>query len=394
MAIPTLTAFSPSFNGPEGQEDMPWLMTAGPVVTSREVKLAMLADWSVRDAEFISMTLRVTEQVLELLNAGDLYDCIPVNFSGMAAMESVLGALAPSGRKRQTLVAATGPAAAETAGILEYLKRPNQTVNVQQGKPVSVRALQRALDATPEIATVVTSQLDVSSGIVSPVEQLAAVARATGKSVVVDARHGTGSLPLDLSAGQIDALIAVPWASLGGVPGFSFIVVRRDLLGAKLSSSPSAALDLFELWNSIHRTGRFPGTPPAQAISACSAALRELDLEGGPEVRLARFRRIHDRLLAGMTSLGFQPSINGGEAACGFLSLFAAPADPAYAYAPFAQRLRQQGFVIMDGEGCPAPAGCFRVATMGHMDDSTADQFIEAVEKVMRDMGLRSGKPA
>jgi 2-aminoethylphosphonate-pyruvate transaminase len=394
MAIPTLTAFSPSFNGPEGQEDMPWLMTAGPVVTSREVKLAMLADWSVRDAEFISMTLRVTEQLLQVLNAGDLYDCIPVNFSGMAALESVLGALAPSGRKRQSLVAATGPGAAESAGILEYLRRPHQVLNVQTGKPASVRGLQRALDANPDIATVLLAQLDVTTGLVSPVADLAAAARAAGKSVVVDARHGVGALPLDLSAGHIDALVTVPWAALGSVPGFSLIVVRRDLLGAKLASSPSAALDLFELWNSVHRTGRFPGTPPSQVVSACSAALRELDLEGGPEVRLARFRRVHDRLLAGMSKLGFQPAINGGEAACGFLTLFSAPADPAYAYTPFAQRLRQQGFVIMDGEACPAPAGSFRVATMGHMDDDTADKFIEAVEKVMRDMGLRSGKPA
>ena len=392
MARPPLTAFAPSFNGPEGQEDMPWLMTAGPVVTSRDVKLAMLADWSVRDAEFISLALRVTEQVLDLVNGSELYDCIPVNFSGLAALECVLGALAPSGRKRQTLVAAPGPCAAEAGGILEHLKRPNQLMNIQTGKPVSARAVVKALDAAPDVQTVVLSQLDISTGVVSPVEELAGKAHAAGKSVVVDARHGLGALALDLSAGHVDALISVPWASLGGVPGFSFIIVRRDLLGAKLASSPSAALDLFELWNGMHRTGRFPGTPPAQAISACSAALRELDMEGGPPARLARFRRIHQRLQAGMARLGFQTALDAGDAACGFLSLFAAPSDPNYSYPAFAQRLRQRGFVIMDGEGCPAPAGSFRVATMGHMEDGTADSFVEAAEQVMRDLGMRSGK--
>jgi 2-aminoethylphosphonate-pyruvate transaminase len=103
-------AFMPSFNGPEGQEDMPWLMTAGPVVTSREVKLAMLADWSVRDAEFTSLVLRVTEEVLQLANAAETHDCIPLNMSGMAALESIAGALCPSrpetadaGRRQRTL---------------------------------------------------------------------------------------------------------------------------------------------------------------------------------------------------------------------------------------------------------------------------------------------------
>lgn len=39
----------PPFPGPEGQEDMPYLLTPGPLTTSRTVKLAMLADWGSRD---------------------------------------------------------------------------------------------------------------------------------------------------------------------------------------------------------------------------------------------------------------------------------------------------------------------------------------------------------
>jgi hypothetical protein len=117
-------AFMPSFNGPEGQEDMPWLMTAGPVVTSREVKLAMLADWSVRDAEFTSLVLRVTEEVLQLANAAETHDCIPLNMSGMAALESIAGALCPSGRKRLTLVAGSGPCAEQLTTILTHNQAP------------------------------------------------------------------------------------------------------------------------------------------------------------------------------------------------------------------------------------------------------------------------------
>ena len=46
------TSFAPTFNGPEGQEDMPYLLTPGPLTTSRGVKLAMLADYGSRDVEF------------------------------------------------------------------------------------------------------------------------------------------------------------------------------------------------------------------------------------------------------------------------------------------------------------------------------------------------------
>ena len=40
------------YNGPEGQEDMPYLLTPGPLTTSRTVKATMLADWGSRDVEF------------------------------------------------------------------------------------------------------------------------------------------------------------------------------------------------------------------------------------------------------------------------------------------------------------------------------------------------------
>ena len=199
----------------------------------------------VQSEAFHIRGLTRAQDLLDLVNGNELYDCIPANFSGFAALESVLGALAPSGRKRQTLVAAAGPCGAETAGILEHLKRPHQLLGMQAGKPVSTRTLIKALDAEADVQTVVLSQLDTTTGVVSPVEELAGKARAAGKTVVVDARHGLGALPLDLSPGHVDALISVPWAALGGVPGFSFIIVRRDLLGAKLASSPSAALDLF-----------------------------------------------------------------------------------------------------------------------------------------------------
>jgi 2-aminoethylphosphonate-pyruvate transaminase len=388
-----VTGYSPLYNGPEGQEDMPWLLTAGPVVTSRTVKLAMLADWSVRDAEFLSLARRATEQVLDLMNAADGHDCIMVNMSGMAALECILGGLSPAGRKRQTVVAASGPGATQAGAILTHLKRPWTMLAARANSPVSVRQLENALKDNPGIHTVVLVQTDATTGLACDVDAMAHAAKAAGKTVVVDARTSLGALPLDLSGGHIDAVLAVPFAALGGVAGFSLIIAARDLLGGKLAASPSASLDLFELWNTINSTGQFPGTPPAQAICAFNVALRELDLEGGPAVRLARFSRVHQHLLAGMKKLGFQPKLPDLEKTCGFITAFARPADPYYDAEGFSQRLRQQGFVIMDEAGQGHGAGGFRIATMGQIDEDVVRLFLAAVEKVMRETGMRSGAP-
>jgi 2-aminoethylphosphonate-pyruvate transaminase len=119
-------AFMPSFNGPEGQEDMPWLLTAGPVVTSREVKLAMLADWSVRDAEFTSLALRVTEEVLQLANAAEHTRLHSAEHVRHGRAGKHCRCLCPAGRKRQTLIAGSGPCAQQLISILSHIKRPWQ----------------------------------------------------------------------------------------------------------------------------------------------------------------------------------------------------------------------------------------------------------------------------
>lgn len=394
MAHAETSNYLPSYNGPEGQEDMPWLLTAGPVITSREVKLAMLADWSVRDAEFISLTLRVTEQLLELVDGTSDYDCIPLDVSGAAALECVLSALCPTGRKRKTLIAAHGPHAVQTSGILAHIKRPVEQIGGNALKPVTTRRLQNALEADPDIATVYLVQTDISTGLVNPVKELAEVAHAAGRKTIVDVRASLGGVPLNLTGSTIDALVGVPWVCLESVPGFSFIILRRSLLDGGLANSPSASLDLFELWNSIHRTGRFPGTPPAHSVAACGAALRQLYLEGGPEMRHRRYQGTHHRLLKGLTKLGFRPLLGDETPKCDYLTLFQPPADTHYSASHFLQRLRQKGFVICDGAGCPGPEGGFRIGTLGAVDEAVVDQFLKAVEKVMRDLGMRSGAPA
>lgn len=394
MALAEEHKYAPSFNGPDGQEDMPWLLTAGPVTTSREVKLAMLADWSMRDTEFVALTLGVTEQLLDLVDGSREYDCIPLHLSGDAILESVLGALAPTGRKRKTLIAGHGPHAAQATNILTHMKRPVANVTGSPLRPVTVNRLSKVLEDDPDITTVYLVTTDISTGLINPVEKLAAVAHENGRRVIMDARASIGAIPFDLASGTVDAVIGVPWACIESVPGFSFVMVRRSLLSDGLGRSPSATLDLADLWSGIHRTGWFPGTPPAHSIVACGVALRQLYLEGGPEMRRKRYEQCHLQLLQGMASLGFSPALAESTAKCGYLTLFKAPADGRYSQQPFLHRLRQMGFVIMDDEGCPGVGGGFRVATIGAIDETVVRQFLTAVERVMRELDMKSGAPA
>src|ERR1700754_4926617 len=93
-----------TFTGPEGQEDMPYLLTPGPLTTARSVKLAMLADWGSRDPEFCAIVANIRKRLLKMAKCGDDYECVIMQGSGTFAIEAALGSLCPTGPEK-TLVA-------------------------------------------------------------------------------------------------------------------------------------------------------------------------------------------------------------------------------------------------------------------------------------------------
>src|SRR4029077_12698575 len=104
---------------------------------------------------------------------------------------------------------------------------------------------------------------------------------------------------------QIDYLISCPNKCLEGVPGFSFVLARREALEATKGRARSVSLDLLAQWEGLERNGQFHFTPPTHALLAFARALEEFREEGGLSARGARYRASHETLRAGMRRLGF-----------------------------------------------------------------------------------------
>ena len=126
MAV-TAPRIIPRFQGPEGQEDMPFLLTPGPLTTSPSVKHAMLADWGSRDVEFRQVVADIRGKLLDLANCGPSYTCVIVQGSGTFAIEAALGGFCPD-KKKKTLVVANGAYGDRAAKILERIEQFNSKV--------------------------------------------------------------------------------------------------------------------------------------------------------------------------------------------------------------------------------------------------------------------------
>ncbi len=113
----------------------PILLTPGPLTTSLRTKQAMLNDWGSWDAAFNSITASIRRDVVEIVNGGDDYTCVPLQGSGTFSVEAAIGTLVP--RDGKVLVPNNGAYCARIVRICKYLNRAVVDLAVPEDQPTT-----------------------------------------------------------------------------------------------------------------------------------------------------------------------------------------------------------------------------------------------------------------
>jgi 2-aminoethylphosphonate-pyruvate transaminase len=237
----------------DGKSREPFLLTPGPLTTTRATKEAMLRDWGSRDAEFIAMNARVRARLLELVHGEGSHVCVPLQGSGTFIVEAMIGTLVPPAGKLLVLV--NGAYGRRMVRICEYYRRACVVQEAAEDQPVDPAALDAALAGDSAISHVVVVHCETTSGVLNPVEEIAAVTARRGRRLLVDAMSAFGAIGLDARRVVFDAMVASANKCLEGVPGVGFAIVRRDALEEARGQAPSLSLDLHDQWASMEKTG-------------------------------------------------------------------------------------------------------------------------------------------
>jgi 2-aminoethylphosphonate-pyruvate transaminase len=380
------------FNGPDGQEDMTYLLSPGPVTTTRNVKFAALADFDPCSAEFISITKDVQSRLLKLCGADESYACIFVQGAGTQAVESVLSGLAPA-RGGKTLVVSNGEHGERAANILQRLNLPYVRIDLKAGTPVAAEDIRPLLQSDRSMTHIWLAHCDSGTGTVNPIGDIAAIANDLGRQVILDATATMGALPISAATDAISAIVGTSSVCIQALPGLSFCVVKKDLLNSSMGRSQSFSQDLFEEWRNLESSGQFRFSAPTHLVAALQRALKELVEEGGHDARRMRYERNARVVLSGMRKLGFTPLL-ADENAGPIVQVILAPADGSYNYDHFHAALASRGFSIAPGR--IANLATFRVGTAGNLDATTMNAFIDALKDSVGALGIQdcSAAPA
>lgn len=361
----------------------PILLTPGPLTTSPATRQAMLRDWGSWDAAFNRMTQSVCADLVEIVHGENEYVCVPLQGSGTFAVEAALGTLVP--RDGRVLVPNNGAYCARIVKVLQRLGIAYVELQLREDEPVSAAAIEDAFNRDPRITHVAQVHLETSAGLLNPLDEIAAVCKHHGKSLIVDAMSSFGALPIDLRRGGIDALVSASGKCLEGVPGMGFVIVRRSVLEACEGRSPSLALDLYDQFAYMQKTTQWRFTPPTHVLAALRTALDQFIAEGGQPVRGARYARNCAALVDGMKALGFETFL-AADVQAPVIVTFHAPRDPKWQFAEFYAAVREAGYVLYPGKLTQVET--FRVGCIGSIDTNEMHNAVAAIGRTLASLGI------
>ena len=355
------------------------LLTPGPLSTSGTVREAMLQDWCTWDKDYnegIVSPIRKGLLALAGLDEREYTDVL-LQGSGTYCVEATIGATVRPTDK--LLILANGAYGERMARIADYYGIHYVLVSLRETELVTGEVAREALEAHPDVTHLSMVHSETTTGLLNPIEEVAEVIRGRGITFIVDAMSSFGGIPIDIKGLGIDFLVSSANKCIQGVPGFGFIIARKDKLMATKGNARSLSLDIYAQWETMERGyGKWRFTSPTHVVRAFYQAMKDLNDEGGISARYERYRRNHRTLVDGMRSLGFE-TLLPDEAQGPIITSFLYPSAD-FDFASFYERLKAKGFVIYPGK--ISHADTFRIGNIGDVFPEDMEALIRAIKEI------------
>ena len=355
------------------------LLTPGPLTTTLSVREAMMIDRCTWDDDYKRMTEEIRAGLLDFAHAGDDYTVVLMQGSGTFGVESVLSSV--PGAKDRVLVLVNGAYSERMVKILDRHGIAHARLDFAWDEIPDAARVEAFLAEHPEVTVVSMVHNETTTGILNDIEAVGRVVKAAGRTFVVDAMSSFGAVDIRVADIGIDYLVSSANKCIQGVPGFSYIIARREALEATEGNARTVSLDLYDQWKGLEEGhGKWRFTSPTHVVRAFYQAMQELKAEGGIAARHRRYVENHRVLVEGMRSLGFQTLLADEAQGC-IITSFLYP-DAAFDFASFYEQLKARGFVIYPGK--ISQADTFRIGNIGDVFPDDFRRLIEAVREVLQ----------
>jgi len=363
--------------------DAEWiLLNPGPANTTPTVRRALvMPDLCHREPEFFQIMRSCRERLVRLAGGSSDWTAVLFTGSGTAAVEAALASVVPP--DGGVLVLNNGVYGDRMIRICRAHNIRHHAISYDNVTPVAPAEMARVLREHRRLTHVAVVHHETTTGVLNPVAEVADVAAAEGRRVVVDAMSSLYGEPLDVTREGIDFVMASANKCLQGIPGVSFVIARRSAVEALRGRAPrSVYLDLYNHYVQ-QEADNTPFAPAVQVLHAMEQALRELETEGVAN-RVARYAEACRVLRDGMAELGFEILVPAG-ARSSILTTFRLTAG--VTYDALHDAMKRRGYIIYAGQG-DIRTYAFRVSNMGTLTPLDMKAVVDAFAASLDEIGV------
>jgi 2-aminoethylphosphonate-pyruvate transaminase len=356
------------------------LLNPGPVTLTERVRRSLLQpDLCHRESEFFDLQDEARARLLAVYALDPaVWTAVLMTASGTAAVESMVAALVPeTGR---LLIVENGVYGERIAQICAQYRIAHERVAGAWMQAPDLDAIAARLDAATGNARfthLAVVHHETTTGRLNDLQPLGELCRARGMSLLVDGVSSFGAEALDFTDGSLSAVAATAHKCLHGVPGVSFVIVRRNAVAQ--SASRTYYLDLGRLAR-LQDQRNTPFTPAVHAYYALVEALREFAEQGGRLARYRHYAALAEQVRAGLAALGIEMAVPAVQSSV-VLRAYRLPAG--LTYTTLHDALKAEGFVIYAGQGDLSKT-LFRISTMGNLTSAHIDRLLKCFAQLLQ----------
>ncbi|MGD6846259.1 2-aminoethylphosphonate--pyruvate transaminase [Rossellomorea aquimaris] len=356
------------------------LLTPGPLTTSGTVKEKMLVDRCTWDQDYKTITQKIRQQLLELGGcSNEDYTVVLMQGSGTFAVESVM--MSAISKEDKPLLITNGAYGERIVKMAEAIGMTFSQYSVEYDEVPKEDEIRRILESDRDITHIVMVHCETTTGILNPLEMISDVSKQYGKTLIIDAMSSFGGIPINVPELEIDYIISSANKCIQGVPGFGFIIARRDKLMACAGNSKSLSLDLYDQWKGMDVDGKWRFTSPTHVVAAFSQAIDELLEEGGVSARFDRYQTNNRVLREKLNGIGFESYI-ADELQSPIITSFIYPTD-AFNFEDFYTYVKERGYVIYPGK--LTEVNTFRIGNIGEIYEGDIENLCDVIAEYMGD---------
>ncbi len=263
--------------------------------------------------------------------------------------------------------------------VTELNGKANEVLEVAWGQPILPNMVVERL-ATGKFDAVTIVHNETSTGVISPLQEIAAAIRSLPHGdeimILVDAVSGLSGARLEFDAWDLDVALTSSQKAFALPAGLAFAAVSdRAMEKAKTVPNRGYYFDFISLEKSLQKN-QTPATPAISLLFALDRQLSDMMAEG-MENRFARHLAMRDRTIAWAKGQGFEtfaaPGYESPTVTC-------ISNNRQIDISALNQYLCTKGMIISNGYGAKLKNKTFRIAHMGDLQMEDMEELFAAMD--------------